>query len=509
MENIAFLPIGPEIVALAGAVIVLMSAVALGLGRREWGVVAGVALLASTILSVLQWLRLDSLEVGRQLAFSSSVSDNPEVFFSPMVVMDKFSAFAGVLVYLVAFLALVGNWKLVETLGQRGAEYIALVLLAAAGMHMMVISSNLILLFMGLETASIALYVIAGFVRVERNSDESALKYFLLGSFASALFLYGIALVYAGTGSISIYGSGVAAFGTGSIRQFFATEPVALLDVGVLLAGIGLIIVGLAFKASAAPFHQWAPDVYQGAASGSVALMSAGVKVAAITAMVRVLMAAFPTRIGDWAPILAVIAVLSIVVGTIGAIGQRDMKRLLAYSGVAHAGFMLTAFVAGPVAIPNIMFYLTTYVIQLVGAFTVVSVVSGVRSGASQLADYKGMFERSPRLAMMLAIFMLGMAGIPFFSGFVGKVAVFGSAIGAGYTWLVIVALVAAVAGLFFYLRVVVVMFFEPAADAPGTATAGPELRGGAGFVVYLTAGLTVLFGVVPWLLLNVLRYTI
>ena len=509
MEHIAFLPIGPEIVALAGAVLVLMAAVALGLGRREWGVIGGVALLASAILSVLQWLRLDSLEVGRQLAFSSSVSENPDLFFNPMVVMDKFSAFAGVLVYLVAFLALVGNWKLVETLGQRGAEYIALVLLAAAGMHMMVISSNLILLFMGLETASIALYVIAGFVRGERNSDESALKYFLLGSFASAIFLYGIALVYAGTGSVSIYGSGSAAFGSGSIRQFFASEPVALMDVGVLLAGIGLIIVGLAFKASAAPFHQWAPDVYQGAASGSVALMSAGVKVASITAMVRILMAAFPTRIGDWAPILAVIAVLSIVIGTIGAIGQRDIKRLLAYSGVAHAGFMLTAFVAGPVAIPNILFYLTTYVIQLVGAFTVVGVVSGVRSGASKLSEYRGMFERSPRVAVVLAIFMLGMAGFPFFSGFIGKVAVFGSAIGAGYTWLVIVALVAAVAGLFFYLRVVVVMFFEPAADAPGTAKAEPKLRGGAGFVVYLTAGLTLLFGLIPWLLLNILKYTV
>jgi len=509
VEHIAFLPIGPEIVALAGAVIVLMSAVALNLGRREWGVIAGVTLLASAILSVLQWLRLDSLEVGRQLAFSSSVSGNPDLYFHPMVVMDKFSAFAGVLVYLVAFLALVGSWKLVATFGKHGAEYVALVLLAAAGMHMMAISSNLILLFMGLETASIALYIIAGFARGERNSDESALKYFLLGSFASAIFLYGIALVYAGTGSVSIYGSGTAASGTGSIRQFFATEPVAVMDVGVLLAGIGLIIVGLGFKVSAAPFHQWAPDVYQGAASGSVALMSAGVKVASITAMVRVLMAAFPTRIDDWAPILAVISVLSIVIGTIGAIGQRDLKRLLAYSGVAHAGFMLTAFVAGPVAIPNILFYLTTYVIQLVGAFTIVAVVSGVRSGASRISDYKGMFARSPRLAMTLAIFLLGMAGIPFFSGFIGKVAVFGSAIGAGYTWLVIIALIAAVAGLFFYLRVIVVMFFEPAADAPGTATAEPQLTGGAAFVVYLTAGLTLLFGVVPWLLLNLLQYTV
>ncbi len=508
MEHIAFLPIGPEVAALIGAVLVLMTAVALNLGRREWGVIAGVALLAGVILSVLQWLRLDSLGVDAQLAFSARNAD-PELFFSPMIVMDRVSAFAGVLVYLVAFLALVGNWGLVKTLGKRGAEYVALVLLAAAGMHMMVISSNLILLFMGLETASIALYVIAGFVRVERNSDESALKYFLLGSFASAIFLYGIALVYAATGSVSIYGAGSAQFGSGSIRQFFATEPVAIMDVGVLLAGIALIIVGLGFKVSAAPFHQWAPDVYQGAATGSVALMAAGVKVAAVTALIRVLMDAFATRIDDWAPILAVLAVLSIVVGTIGAIGQRDLKRMLAYSGVAHAGFMLTAFVGGAVAIPEILFYLTTYVIQLVGAFTVVAVVSGVRSGASHLDEYKGMFERSPRLAGALAVFMLGMGGIPFFSGFVGKVAVFSEAIAAGYLWVVIIGLVAAIAGLFFYLRVVVTMFFESPAEAPGTATAGPRLSGGPRFVIYLTAGLTILFGIVPWILLNIVQYTV
>ena len=169
MEHIAFLPIGPEVVALAGAVVVLMIAVTLGAGRREWGIAGGVALLAGAILSVLQWIRLDSLEVGQQLAFTSSVSNDPDLFFHPMIVMDRFSAFAGVLIYLVAFFSLVGSWGLVKTLGKRGAEYVALVLLAAAGLHMMVISSNLILLFMGLETASIALYVIAGFARVERT----------------------------------------------------------------------------------------------------------------------------------------------------------------------------------------------------------------------------------------------------------------------------------------------------------------------------------------------------
>lgn len=502
MENIAFLPIAPEIAVLAGAVIVLMSAAAFGQERREWGVAGAVALLVAVALSVLQWLRLDSLESARELAYSArGITSSVQ---NPMVVMDRFSAVIGVAVYLVAFLALVGNWRLVETLSKRGAEYVALVLLSAAGLHMMVISSNLVLLFMGLETASIALYVIAGFTRTERNSEESAMKYFLLGSFASAIFIYGVALVYAGTGSMSIYGSA-------GIRQFFSSQPVAVLDVGVLLTGIALIIVGLAFKVSAAPFHQWAPDVYQGAASGSVSLMAAGVKVAAVGALIRLMMGAFGTRIDDWAPLLAILAALSVTVGTIGAIGQRDLKRMLAYSSVAHAGFMLTAFVAGGVAIPSILFYLFTYVIALVGAFTVVGVVSGVGGGASAFDDYQGLSARSPWVAGALAVFMLGMGGIPFFSGFVGKLAVFTQAISAGYLWLVIVALVASIAGLFFYLRVVVLMYFEDAAraEAPGTATAAPHMTGGSGFVVLGAAAFTILLGVAPWPLLNLLRFVL
>ncbi|MDJ0925343.1 MAG: NADH-quinone oxidoreductase subunit N [Acidimicrobiia bacterium] len=498
MENIAFLPIGPEVILLVGAVLVLMSAVALNQGERDWGIIGGIALVVAFFLSWAQWLRLDGLETNFQLAFAARDSN---VFSNAMIVMDRFSALAGMLIFLVAFMAMVGNWRLVPRLGKRGAEYVALVLLAAAGLHMMTISSNLILLFMGLETASIALYVIAGFVRVERNSDESALKYFLLGSFASAIFLYGIALVYAGTGSLTIYGSG-------GIIDFFGTQPVALFDVGVLLTGIALMIVGLAFKISAAPFHQWAPDVYQGAASASVALMSAGVKVAGVAALARVLFAAFPSRIDDWAPLLAVLAVLSIVVGTIGAIGQRDVKRMLAYSGVAHAGFMLTAFVAGGEGMTSVWFYLATYALQLVGAFTVVTLVSGARSGSAPFDDFTGLWQRSPRVALAMGVFMLGMGGIPFFAGFVGKVAVFGSAISANYLWLAIVGMVAAIAGLFFYLRIVVLMFFEAPvmAEAPGTAKAAPRLSGGGGLVVTVCAALTVILGIIPWPLLNLVR---
>jgi len=491
VENIAFLPIGPEVVLLGGAVLVLMAAVALNLGRRDWAIVAGVSLVSSFLLAWVQWLRVD--DVGTQLAFSARGMSTVR---SPMVIMDAFSAFGGMLLFLVALLAVAASWRLVAELGTRGAEFVALLLLATAGLHIMVISANLVMLFIGLETASIALYVVAGFARTEPHSDESALKYFLLGSFASAVFLYGIALVFAATGSVSIYGSG-------GILSFFRDAPVALLDVGVLLAGIALMIVGLGFKVSAAPFHQWAPDVYQGAASGAVPLMAAGVKVAGFAAMARVLVGAFPSRIDDWSPVLAVLAALSVVVGTLGAIAQRDVKRMLAYSGIAHAGFMLTGLVAGIDGLPAMWFYLATYAFQLVGAFTVVAVVSGSRSGRSSFDDYPGLAQRAPALAAAMATFMLGMGGLPFFTGFVGKIGVFEAAIGAGYLWLVIVGLVASVAGLFFYLRIIVLMYFEDAtAQAPHTTR-------GSGAVLAVTAVVTLLLGIVPWPLLNLVEHAL
>jgi len=491
VENIAFLPIGPEVVLLAGAVLVLMAGVALKLGSRDWAIVAGISLVASFLLSWVQWLRVDDL--GRQLSFSARGVSSPN---TPMVVMDAFSAFGGMVLFAVAILAVTAAWRLVVTLGERGPEFVALLLLATAGLHIMIISANLILLFIGLETASIALYVVAGFTRTEPNSDESAMKYFLLGSFASAIFLYGIALVFAATGSLSIYGGG-------GILTFFRDEPVPLLDVGVLLAGISLMITGLGFKISAAPFHQWAPDVYQGAASGAVPLMTAGVKVAGIATIARVLVGTFETRVDDWAPVISVIAALSVVVGTLGAIAQRDVKRMLAYSGVAHAGFMLTGLVGGVAGIPAVWFYLATYAIQLVGAFIVVTIVSGSTSGRSSFDDYQGLARSSPWVAAAMATFMLGMGGIPIFTGFVGKIGVFGAAIGAGYLWLVIVGLVASVAGLFFYLRIIVLMYFQDG-EAPA-----PVTTLGAGSALGVAAAVTLIVGVVPWPLLNLVQHAL
>lgn len=491
MGNIGFLPIAPEVVLLIGALVVLIVEVTLRLGKRAWGLVSGITLVVAFGFAVLQWLRVR--EIGPQLNFSQQDIESVRL---PMIVMDGLSSFTGLVLFAAAGVALIGAWRLVASLDTRGAEFVTLYLLAVAGLHLMAISSNLILLFIGLETASMSLYVIAGFTRTEERSDEAAMKYFLLGSFASAVFLYGVALTFASTGSTSIYGAG-------GIQAFLQTT--AILEPGIALAGLGLMIVGLGFKVSAAPFHQWAPDVYQGAPAGAVPMMAAGVKIAGFAALARVLVSAFPALIDSWATPIAAIAALSVLVGTLVAIAQDDLKRMLAYSGVAHAGFIMTALVAGTAGVAAVEFYVATYAFQLIGAFTIVAIVSGPRSDRSGFDAFVGLGERSPFLAWMLALFMLAMGGIPFTAGFIAKVGVFTAAVDGGFLWLAILGLVTAVAGLFFYLRIIVLMFFQQAtlAEAPGTATAPPEVTTGSRIVLAIASAVTVAVGIVPWPLLN------
>jgi NADH-quinone oxidoreductase subunit N len=498
MGNIAWLPIAPEVILLVGALAVLMAAVALGVPRPVWGGLAVVSLLGAGVFSWLQWVRVD--DVGPLLHYGSSVGGF-------MVVMDHFSAFAGMLLAAVALLALLAAWDLVAGLDQRAAEFLALVLLATAGLHLMTASSNLVLLFIGLETASISLYVVAGFTREQPNSDEAAMKYFLLGSFASAVFIYGVALLFAGFGTTTLYGA------AGIVSRWADLGPAIVTSPGVVLAGIAMILVGLGFKISAAPFHQWAPDVYQGAPGAAVPLMSAGVKIAGIAAIARILVGAFdPQFTNRWAPAVAALAALSVFVGTALAIAQSDLKRMLAYSGVAHAGFLLTALVAGEVGVPAMWFYVATYAFALVGAFTVAAVISGPRGGASPFESYVGLARRSPALAGSLALFMLSMGGIPLTAGFIGKVGVFAAAIDGGYLWLAIVGLVVAVAGLFFYLRVIVVMYFQSPvlAEGPGAATAMEvPVSQTSQMVIGAAAAVTVVFGLVPAPLLKWVRWAL
>jgi len=496
MENAAFLPIAPEVVLLAGALLVIVSAVLLERSRVEWGLIAGGSFVVAFVFAVLQWRDLAASGSSGELFFTAR--DFPGLR-TPMVVMDPYSAFAGMVLFAVGLVGLFAAWKLVSTLGARGAEFVTLVLLGVAGLHMMAASGNLVMMFLGLETASIAFYVLAGFVLDRAAANEAAVKYFLLGSLAAAIFIYGAALVFAGTGSTAFYGAG-------SISEFLSTTIVS--SPGILLIGIAFLVAGLSFKVSAAPFHEWAPDVYQGAPSGAVGLMAAGVKVAGFAALGRVLIGALPSQIDDWAPAVAVIAGLSMIVGSLFAAVQSDVKRILAYSGVAHAGYMLAAFVAGREGIGSMWFYVTTYAFALVGAFAVAAVVAGSRRGRSSLESWTGLSARSPELAWAMLILLLGLGGIPFTAGFIAKVAVFTEAARAGYLWLVILALITTVVGLYAYLRVVAVMFMGSAvvAEAPGTATAEPRASMTTRVAIWVGVAVTVIFGVAPWALLEIAR---
>ena len=492
MNNASFLSIAPEVVVLAGALIVIILGVMLDRPRREWGFVAALSFVAAMVLSAVQWRAVDELIAeGSELLFFSARS--VPILRNPMVVMDHYSAFAGFAIFTVGLLGLGAAWSLVQRVRDRGVELVALILLAFAGLHMMAISSNMIMMFLGLETASIAFYVVAGFTRYRPESDEAAVKYFLLGSLASAIFVYGAAMLFAATGSTSFYGAG-------GMKSFLSATIVG--EPGVLLLGIGLVIVGLAFKVSAAPFHQWAPDVYQGAPTGAVGLMAAGVKIAGFAALGRILIGALPSQSDEWAPILSIIAGLSMVIGTAVAAVQTDVKRLLAYSGVAHAGYIMMAFVASEAGVGAMWFYVSMYALTLVGAFAIVSVVSRTSTGGSNLDDWAGLSKRSPELAWSMLLLLLAMGGIPFTAGFVAKVSVFTVAADAGYLWLTIFALLTTVVGLYVYFRVAAKMFFADRSAEASAIEVSVLLR----MVIAITVISTIAVGVYPWPLLDLVR---
>jgi NADH-quinone oxidoreductase subunit N len=354
-------------------------------------------------------------------------------------------------------------------------------LLSTAGFILLLSTPQLVMVFLGLEIGSISLYVVAGLSRQERQSEEAAIKYFLLGSFASAIFIYGVALVFAGTGSLQLF------------DQQALLERVILVKPGVLLIGLALLIVGLAFKVTAAPFHGWAPDVYQGAPAGMVGFMAAAAKVGGFAALARIMATAFEGYIETWATVVAGIAILSMIVGSFLAVVQTDFRRLLAYSGVAHAGFILTGIVAGRAGVGSIWFYLAVYGVQLVGAYAVVAAVSGPASAGSPLSSYAGLAKQQPMLANGLTILLLGMAGIPLTSGFIAKFGVFQDAFRAGFGWLVVAALLASVVSFFIYLRVVVAMYMQDPIEGPAPVMTTP-LR----FVLWASLAVTLVLGLLP-----------
>ncbi len=474
-EQLAISPlaIGPEIILTVAAALVLMLDVTIKPSARLHATVAGSALFVAGLVAVRQWAELAG---GPALSFH----------YSRMIILDRPSVLVRLIIVLATALALSAGWEMVRRLGRRGAEAVALVFLAAVGFMLMGASTNLMMIFLGLEIGSISLYVLAGITRTEVKADEAAMKYFLLGSFASAIFVYGIALTYAASGSIELFG--IAGF----LQSVVLTRP------GVALIGLGLLIIGLLFKVTAAPFHAWAPDVYQGAPAGAVGFMAAVAKVGAIAALLRIV--TFFPFFSTTQSLLAAIAALSIVLGTVMAIQQNDARRLLAYSGVGHAGFIIIGVAAGTIGSSETLFYLVAYSIMLVTGFAIVAAVSGVSTSGSPMESFRGLARTNPGLAAALVVVLLSMAGMPATSGFVAKFGVFAAGWAAELEWLVIVGLLASVAAFFFYLRLVVDMYMrEPElVEAPGTPPARPDLRPAQAWSIGVGVALTILLGVWP-----------
>ena len=370
----------------------------------------------------------------------------------------------------------------------RRNEFYALLLFALGGMALLVVAADLIVVFLAVELLSLALYVLAA-LTFRRGPIEAALKYFLLGAFASAFLLYGVAMAYGAAATTSIQGLARALSGsTGS-------QPLALVAVLLLAMGLG-------FKVSLVPFHMWTPDVYQGAPSPVTAFMAAATKVAVFVALVRVLIVAFGALGWEIAPAIAALSAVSMVVGSVLAIAQTDVKRMLAYSSVAQAGFILTAFVSPDRnGIAAALFYLVTYSLSVIGAFGVVMLISGGIAEQTGFDRFRGLGRRQPVLAALLTLFLLSLAGIPPTAGFAAKVLVFGAATSAGYWPLVLIGAVASVVGAFFYLRVVALMAMqEPEGDDIADPSPLPRL------VLAVPAVAVVVLGIVPGVIVPLLQ---
>jgi NADH-quinone oxidoreductase subunit N len=510
----------PELVMLATALLVLLADLAGSPGRRGWLAVVGlIGVLGAVVATVYLYVT-----GGQGTAFFGMMSADQTALFADLIVL--FAAGAGLLL----------SPGYIERQGVRQeGEYYTLLLIAALGMMLMASAGNLMIIFVGLEVLSLALYILSAYVVARPRSQEAGLKYFILSSFASAFLLYGMALTYGSTGTTSLAG----------IRAFVEAHPLQpMAGFGpLLLAGLGLMAVGFCFKVSAIPFQAWTPDVYVGAPTSITAFMSVGTKVAAFVAMARVFMVALHVEAGEWVPVLWAVAVLTMIGGNLLAVSQRDVKRMLAYSSVANAGYILVAVVTNTqAALASLLVYLAAYAVMNLGAFAVVLAVERNDGLGTTLDDFAGLARRRPGLAFAMLVFLCALAGIPPTVGFTAKFYVFYAAVRANHLELAIIGLVTSILGMFYYLRVVWAMYFSeprPASAAPfvvapavvpaplapvstgGVAVAVaepqaastavlsapaaelPKLTPGTSFVLALCAVLTLLLGILPGLLVN------
>ncbi len=492
--------IAPEVIVCTAAVIVmLVDAFARPSQRWITGAISIAGLFAAAVSSGWLW---------------SSYSGVTEAF-KGMIVLDALRLGFTLVFLLVSFLTVLVSMVWVENEQLPAGEFHCLLLFATAGMMFMASGGDLVIIFLGLEILSIATYVMAGFRRTDVRSNEASLKYFILGSFSSAFLLYGIALTYGATGI-----NGTA--GTTNIARIASSVNAAQYP-ALLFAGLAMMLVGFGFKIATAPFHVWTPDVYEGAPTPVTAFMAAGPKAAGFAAFIRVFVFGFPlvvatanTAIGAsiheaWLSVLVVLAILTMCVGNLVAIVQNNVKRMLAYSSIAHAGYALVGFVAAgaasdpgqrDAAISSVTFYLLTYAVMNIGAFAVVQLIARGGDRRTAVEDYNGIGFESPVLAFSLTLFLLSLLGIPLTAGFIGKVMVFRAAIDQRYYGLVVIGVLNTAMSGYYYLRLIMVMFFRDRS----TAWSAPRIPASIAWVLALTALGVLYLGMFPGRILNALQ---
>jgi NADH-quinone oxidoreductase subunit N len=474
--HVEYSTILPALLLLGGALLIMVVGALVPKGRAAWWpalatiATAGAAIVSSAFL----WFRVRD--------------DGPLSSVAGAVRVDGLAVFLWIVIACGVILSTLLAVGYLRREHLDGPDAYVLVLLSASGGTIMACANDLLVLFLGLEILSLAVYVLAGIHVRRARSGEAALKYLVLGAFSSAFLLYGIALVYGATGTTNL--SGIATF----LSRNLLTNDL------YLVAGMALLLVGLGFKVAAAPFHSWTPDVYEGSPSPVVAYMASAVKAAGFAGLIRVFVYALSAYRADWQPLVYVVAVATLLVGSVLAVSQTNVKRMMAYSSISHAGFILLGVQAGTQrGTASALFYLATYSFTVAGSFGIATVVGRKGDNAHSLDDYKGLARRAPLLAFAFLVFLLAQAGVPFTSGFLAKFYVIGAAVGAHSYWLALVAMLSSVISAFVYLRIILTMYGEDPAEGAPRFRVAP----GARIALVASVAATIGLGLIPGPLTN------
>ncbi|HSV33538.1 MAG TPA: NADH-quinone oxidoreductase subunit N [Pyrinomonadaceae bacterium] len=499
VPDVNFALIAPElIVGLAAVIVMMVDAFTHRAQQSITTVISIVALIGAAAASVWLWVGWTG----------------PREAFNGMIVLDDLRLSFTLIFLVVSILTVLVSTLWVETEKLPSGEFHALLLFATSGMILMASGNDLVIIFLGLEILSIATYVMAGFRRTDMRSNESSLKYFILGSFASAFLLYGIALIYGATATSPDLP------GTTNIPTIAARLNQSLYP-PLLFAGAAMLLVGFGFKIATAPFHVWTPDVYEGAPTPVTAFMAAGPKAAGFASFMRVFLIGFPfaaaasTPAGyvhkAWLAALVVMAILTMTIGNVVAIVQNNVKRMLAYSSIAHAGYALVGFIAaGAAADPQergaavsaVAFYLLAYAVMNLGAFAIVALIARSGDRRTNVEDYNGIGFDSPVLAFALSLFLLSLLGMPLTAGFMGKIMVFSAALREGYVWLVVIGVLNSAVSAYYYLRLIIVMFFRERTEV----WSAPPVPAALTVALVITVAGVLYLGIFPGRIINALQ---